>query len=144
MVLTEEQKKIFNQAAHKLGYSRWYFKQVWSLIAASADGEGTTEVDYRKIQSFADSFEATLRELERLDKRLIEALGESYAPSTVNIPSVKVRVLGTVDHFVGVPGSKENFRCDCGCNIFRKYEGTNTMKCNACPNEYEGEPIKAS
>lgn len=89
MVLTEEQKKIFNQARHKLGYARWYFKQVWSLIAASADGEGTTEVDYRKIQSFADCFETTLRDLDRLDKRLIDTLGESYAPSQVCLMSQK-------------------------------------------------------
>ena len=60
------------------------------------------------------------------------------------LPRVSRPKLGDRDQFVGIPGSKENFRCDCGCNVFRRYEGTNVVSCNGCRAEYEGQPIKTS
>jgi len=83
MNLTDEQKKAFNEAAHKLGYARYYFKQAWSTVAASADGGGTDEVDYRKIQSFAEHLQTVQNDMERVDKQLIAYLGDAYAPSMV-------------------------------------------------------------
>lgn len=35
-------------------------------------------------------------------------------------------------------GSKQSFRCECGCNVFTTYEN-GQIACNACPNIYEGD-----
>lgn len=52
--------------------------------------------------------------------------------------------LGENDQFVGMPGTKEKFRCDCGCNVFRRYKGTNIVSCNGCHSRYQGQPIERS
>jgi len=33
----------------------------------------------------------------------------------------------------------KSFRCDCGCNVFRKESNGSRYKCNACEAQYIGE-----
>lgn len=43
------------------------------------------------------------------------------------------------DVMVYVDGATRSFRCDCGCNVFRKHPG-GRYQCNSCRAVYVGEP----
>lgn len=44
------------------------------------------------------------------------------------------------DKMVWLPDGK-NFRCDCGCNVFRNSKGEDfTYICNSCGTRWKGEP----
>jgi predicted RNA-binding Zn-ribbon protein involved in translation (DUF1610 family) len=48
----------------------------------------------------------------------------------------------TGDTMLYVDWSKTSFRCDCGCNVFKKTEETAESakyKCNGCGEAYVGE-----
>ncbi len=44
----------------------------------------------------------------------------------------------TKDKMLYVAGSKTAFRCECGCNVFRKVEDKHpaTYECNSCDARY--------
>lgn len=47
-------------------------------------------------------------------------------------------IMKTKDVMVYLPNQKYSFRCDCGCNVFRKIK-KNKYKCNACEMIWVGE-----
>lgn len=51
----------------------------------------------------------------------------------------------TGDTMLYVGGSKRSFRCECGCNVFRKTAETAESvkyKCNSCGETYSGDRSK--
>lgn len=46
---------------------------------------------------------------------------------------------GTEDFMPRVGGAKHSFRCQCGCNVFKKDKQESVYKCNGCDTIYEGE-----
>lgn len=42
------------------------------------------------------------------------------------------------DTMIYLDGNQRSFKCDCGCNVFRKAENLNKYKCNSCEAIYTG------
>lgn len=49
-------------------------------------------------------------------------------------PETKSEVGGQVMIYLG--GLKNTYRCDCGCNVFTRLEGSK-YRCNSCNGVYE-------
>lgn len=43
-----------------------------------------------------------------------------------------------IDHMLYLDGSKQSYRCTCGCNVFREVE-PGVFTCNACQARYRVE-----
>ncbi len=58
--------------------------------------------------------------------------------TTIGIKDAK----DTTNYMIATPNKPCKFRCECGCNVFRKtkpYDGMDVFQCNACEAEYSGK-----